>query len=323
MKTSEAFRARFRFRLCKKLDIRAKEFRFDIGAREIVLSPQLSEQDICDSEWLLMNTGRFESEEDARTFAERLKTACELSSVATRLGIDSGVDLATSGFGKLVKDHVREQSGIILRDNVHGVDVFPDDPSVRFCHCSATGTVRAAPDPFLADLGHLCGDAESASQTTRDLVLLLNYALMRREPVAQIVFAFSAVETLGQNEGWSSEQKRLLNELAVLASSSEIGSAEERQEVAIAIEKGTYRLSLRQGVLRLLASLELDHLKPTWDELYGKRSTLVHGLAPKPGANYADLAFRTLSLCGQILLKAIARDIVGADSHVHRFYCVQ
>jgi hypothetical protein len=320
---SETFRVRFRFRLQKKLNIKAREYRLKMGACDVVLSPPLPEIDICDSEWLVMNTREFETEELARKFAAVLKTACEVSSVASRLGVDSGVDLPTSGFGELVKRHVREQSGIMLRDNVHGVDVFPDDSNVRIGHISATGTVRAAPNPFLADLSHLYGVVENASQKTRDIVLLLNYALMRPEPVAQIVFAFSAVEMLGQTEDWSADQKQLLKELAVSAKKSEIGSEQDREEVATAIEKGMYKLSLRQGVLRLLTSLELDHLKPIWDELYGKRSTLVHGLAPKPGADYGELAYRTVSLCGQILLKVIAREVTGANSHVDMFYKLQ
>jgi hypothetical protein len=99
-----------------------------------------------------------------------------------------------------VKDHVREQSGILLRDNVHGIDVFPDNPNVRIGHFSSTGTVLAAPDPFLADINRYFGVVENASQRTIDIVLLLNYALMRPEPVAQIVFAFSAVRCWGKTK---------------------------------------------------------------------------------------------------------------------------
>ena len=72
--------------------------------------------------------------------------------------------------------------------------------------------------------------------------------------------------------------------------------------------------------MRLLDHLGLSHLKKEWDELYGERSTLVHGLAPKPGADYTGLATRTVSLCGQILLKVISKEITTANSHVDKFY---
>jgi len=321
--STETFRARFRFRLQKKLNLKAKEYRLEVGTCGVLLTPQLPERDICNSEWLVMNTRSFESEEEARAFGQKLKTACEVSSVGARLGIASGVDLPTSRFGKIVKDHVSEQSGILLRNNVHGVDVFPDNPNVRIGHFSPTVTVLAGPDPFLADINRLFGVVENTSQRTRDIVLLLNYALMRPEPVAQIVFAFSAVEMLGQNEEWSADQKQLLNQLADSAQNHVIGSAQEREEVAEAIRKGMHRLSLRQGVLRLLTCLHLDHLKPIWDDLYGKRSALVHGLAPKPGADYRELAHKTVSLCGQVLLKAVATEVMGANSHVEEFYELQ
>jgi hypothetical protein len=320
MSAPETFRVRLRFRLQKKLNVQAREYRLVVVGRELVLSAPLPDTDICDSEWLVMNARGFASEGDAAAFGDHLKAACEVSSVAARLGIDTGVDLPTAGFGSLVKERVRDQAGLLLRDNVHGLDVFADDPNVRIAHISGTGVIRKDPDPFLSDLDHLHRCAASASRRTRDVILLLNYALMRPEPVAQIVFSISAVEMLGQGEEWSGDQRQLLDELADAAAQGAIGTQEERQEVAEAIRKGTYKLSLRQGVLRLLASLGLSHLKKEWDSVYAERSTLVHGLAPRPGADYGDLAFRAVSVCGQILLQQIEREIAGASAHVKQFY---
>ena len=70
----------------------------------------------------------------------------------------------------------------------------------------------------------------------------------------------------------------------------------------------------------MLDALELAHLRKNWDALYAERSTLVHGLAPRPGADYGDLAFRAVSLCGQILLRAIATDIPAANEYTDKFY---
>ncbi len=126
------------------------------------------------------------------------------------------------------------------------------------------------------------------------------------------------MESLGQDEGWSQDQKLLLRELAAAAEQSATDTDAERHEVADA--KSLHRLTLRQGVFRVLARLGLQHLKKAWDDLYAERSTLVHGLAPQPGADYGDLAHRTVSLCGQVLLKAAATEIPQADRHVVRMY---
>ena len=313
------WRARLRFRLQKKIRIDGNEYRLQIAGREVVLTPPTSDLKIMDSEWLIMNARGFSREDEARRFGNRLKTALEVSAVAARVGVDTGRNLATSGLGKIVKD-VLLQEGALVRDNVHGLDVFADHPNTRIFAINATGIVHAAPDPFLSDLDEIVRAAVTPSQQVKDLILLLNYALLRPEPVAQIVFAVSAVESLGQDQRWSMDQKQLLAELVAAAEQSATGTDAERQEVADAIRKSLHRLTLRQGVFRLLDRLGLQHLKKPWDDLYAERSTLVHGLAPQPGSDYGDLARRTVSLCGQILLKAAAVEIPQAGRHVARMY---
>lgn len=81
------FRVRFRFKVQKFLNIKEHEYRFKVGQREVVMSPQLPETSINQSEWLVMNARGFNSETDAREFAGKLKAAAEISSVATRLVI--------------------------------------------------------------------------------------------------------------------------------------------------------------------------------------------------------------------------------------------
>jgi hypothetical protein len=313
------WRVRLRFRLQSKLRIDANEHRLQIAGHEIVLTPPTRDLKIMESSWLIMNGRGFASEDDARLFGQKLKTALELSSVAARVGVDAGRNVATSRLGKAIKEAIA-QDGARVRDNIHGLDVFPDHPDTRIFSANVTGTVGVEPDPFLSDLDEIVRTDAATSPRIADIILLLNFALMRQEPEAQIVFALSAVESLGQDESWTKNQKLLLRELAAAAAQSSTGTDSERQEVADAIRKSLHRLTLRQGVFRLLDRIGLPHLKRPWDALYAERSKLVHGLAPQPGADYADLARRTISLCGQILLKAAATEIPQADRHAARMY---
>jgi len=322
MTHTSTYRVRYRFRLQKKLSISEPERRLTVAGREVVVSSQMPDTKIEDDEWLVMNARDFASEQEATDFARRLKTASELSSAIARLGINAGVDEPTAGFGKIIKEAMYEKEGISLRDNVHGVDVFPDEPNVRIGHFSATGTVRSAADPFLSEIAELYTVIDGTSKRSKDIVLLLNYALTRTDPVATIVFSSSAVEMLGQDETWSNAQKQLLADIATATEQSAVGTGEERAEVAGAIRRSTQKISLRQGVLRLLTSLGLNNLRPKWDDLYGKRSTLVHGLAPKPGVDYGELAYNSMSLCGHILITAISREVHGAGKYLERFYPV-
>jgi hypothetical protein len=315
------YRARLRFRLHRKLNINAQEHRLMIKGHEVALAPALHDVKISESEWLVFNTRGFATSEEATNFGHRLRAALELSSVSARVGVDAGIDRATSGLGHQFRQSLKEQTGRYIRDNIHGLDVFLDEPNVGFFAMQATGSVLVNPEPFLVDLEGLFDVAANTSTRSNDIVLLLNAALMQPHPVAQIVFAFSAVEMLGQEYNWTDGQKRLLSQLAEMADASSVGAPDERAEVADAIRR-SHRFSLRQGVMRLLADLGLSHLKPLWDRTYAERSTLIHGLAPRPGADYSEFANRALNLCGHILLKAVAVDVPAVDRHAERLYQV-
>ncbi|MCA9590267.1 MAG: hypothetical protein KC657_33415 [Myxococcales bacterium] len=326
---STTYRARVRFRVRKKLRIESEKHVFFVDGREVELSgpqPDKSlEPDaigllIRDSEWLNLNARGFTSEEDAIGFARRLKLAVALSSVATRLGVDVGIDRATAALSDAFRNEMRKKTGLHVLDNVHGAHAFEDGPTVRIFGISARGTVHAAPDPFLSDLGEYVASAVNLTPQAANVVMLLNAALMTSEPVAQIVFSVSAVEMLGQwDQVWSDEQKRALKALREHAKTLALESERERNEVVESISKLT-KLSLRQGVKRVLAKHGIPELFGRWDTLYDQRSKLFHGLEPVAGAEYGTLAHETLNLCGRILLKVVADEVPKAGAHVKTYY---
>lgn len=314
------YRARIRFRVAKRLNVSDSKYPFTVAGREALLQAQTEETSIQDSEWLVINTRGFIGDADARDFGRNLQMALHLASAVTRLGLDPGQDLPTSVLAQHIKSHIAETTGVSIRDNIHGLDVFVDDPNVTIFGIQGTGVVRANPDLFLMHAAELHGAVGGMTEEARDVVLLLNFALMRPEPVAQIIFSISAVEMLGQEEQWSDAQRSMLNQLADSVQGMAIGSALERSEVADAIQRALHRISLRQGVFRLLDRLNLSHLRKSWDVIYGERSKLVHGLAPVPGARYDDLAGRTVNLCGQILLARVAQEVPTIRKHLDLFY---
>jgi hypothetical protein len=78
--------------------------------------------------------------------------------------------------------------------------------------------------------------------------------------------------------------------------------------VAQAIQKGLFRISLRQGVMRLLSRLGLDVLREEWDRLYALRSGLFHGTARLSDDEIGQAARDALTLCGPIVLAMIAKE---------------
>ena len=319
--TSATYRIRFRFRSQRKLQLPGTEHTFVVAGRDVILKSQEKGRPISTDNWLIMSVRGFATEQEAADFGRALKIATELSSTVARVGIDSGLDLPTLSFAQEMKDALRALDDVILRDNIHGLDIYVDDPRVTYKVLNIEASATHSPEPFLSGIDHVFDIAAVPSPRARKIVLLLNYALTRPDPVAQIVFAISAVEMLGQdNQNWSDDQKKLLKELARSAETSTIATSAESSEVADAIRRGTHKAGLRQGVLRLLASLNLTSLKPSWDKIYGERSTLVHGLAPMPGVDYTEQARRTLNICGRILFTALAREMPGADREIDTIY---
>lgn len=316
----DTYRARIRFRVAKKLNITDSKYPFVVAGRETLLQAPSEETLIQDSEWLVINTRGFAGEDDARNFGRNLQMALHLASAVTRLGLDPGQDIPTTALAQHIKLQIAESSGAKIRDNVHGLDVFVDDPNVTIFSFQGAGVVLANPELFLTYAAELHSAASGMTEEARDIVLLLNFALMRPEPVAQIIFSISAVEMLGQEEQWSDTQKTMLKQLAGSVQGMTFGSELERGEVVDAIQRAVHRISLRQGVFRLLNRLNLSHLRKPWDAIYGERSRLVHGLAPVPGARYDDLAGRTLNLCGQILLTRVALEVPSIRKHLDMFY---
>jgi hypothetical protein len=98
-------------------------------------------------------------------------------------------------------------------------------------------------------------------------------------------------------------------------------SATERGEVGKAI-RDAHRISLRQGVMRLLDELGLSSLKKEWEEVYDARSDILHGRLSERNSTTenAQLASRATSLCGRIVLTAVAREIPNANVIVDKFY---
>ena len=112
----------------------------------------------------------------------------------------------------------------------------------------------------------------------------------------------------------------MLGQLAEWVQGMVVGYEQERGEAADATERALHRISLHQGAFRVLDRLNLSHLRKARDTIYGKRSKLVHGLVPMPGAWYEDLVGSNVNLCGQILLIRVAQDVPTIKKQLDMFY---
>jgi F0F1-type ATP synthase epsilon subunit len=308
VEVDRSYACRVRVKLGAELNITGRDISFMIGSRQVQMQYVKDNSAFGSSSWLIFRTNGFDTETSATEFGTRLKRTIEMSAVTTRIGVDSGLDNAPGGISEYVRTQLLAE-GLTYLNDIHGVGIFHNYKRINFVTATGTMSVLKPPEPFVRDIQEIFMKVGQESTRTREIILLLNYALTREDPVSKIVFAISAVEMLGQNERWSAAQTALLANLAKGAMTAQ-GDAtdEERAELADAIGR-MHKIGLRQGVMRFLKSIGLENLKKEWDSVYADRSTLVHGIAPQPGIDYHFLCERTINLCGSILLAAIEDDL--------------
>lgn len=291
-----------------------------IDGRRVTVESARGHKPLQESPWVAMTASGFDTPEAAYAFGQRLKLTVQLIAARNRIGTDCGAEKPLGAIGSIYRDAIFEQSGIWMRNSIHGLDIFEDRENVRFVSGEATIQTLINPARFFDEVQRYHLSVDSLTPTARDIVLLLNFALMTDEPVAQAVFAISAVEMIGQQDDWNETQLTAIERLALNVKEDETLSSEEADEISDAIRRSLHKLSLRQGVLRLLKRLDLSDLKRDWDALYGERCELVHGLAPEPGKSYEGLANKAITLCGYILLTALGKEIAGIDEGIINRY---
>ena len=286
-------RVRLRVRLAKALHTADVSRVMNLAGREVAIISQIPDQPLSEALWIILRAQGFSSEEEARDFGEQLRTITEFAGLCSRLGIDVGLDQPTAWVNEefarslgLIQPHER------VLPNVHGLAVVPDDEATRFPLIEAEPIVHADPKQFMSALAELATVLPVQLSTAAEGVRILNLALINLQPLARIVLAVSAVEALGQDETWTNAQATLIDELATQV---EIGAGArdaERLEVAEALRRSLHRIGLRQGVMRVLARLGLQHLRKEWDRIYGMRSGLFHGTVKLTIAETAQLVLR-------------------------------
>lgn len=278
----------------------------EIADREVTIRSQKDGQPLNEAYWLIFGAKGFKTEEEAREFGNQLRQIVEIAALCTRLGVNVGDDRSGAWMSRefalsmgLIQPHER------MMPNVHGLMVLPDDDLSRFLTVEGHGKVMHEPAQLVTSLNELGRQVPVQVSAAAAGVRVLNLALMASAPLAQIVLALSAVEELGQGESWSEGQKALLEELADQVTRDADNDA-ERREVADALRRSLHRIGLRQGVMRVLARLELDHLRKEWDSIYKRRSGIFHGTARLTENEISELAQASIDLCTKIVL-AVAK----------------
>jgi hypothetical protein len=314
------YRARVRVRFGMGLTSDEVLILTQVAGRTVEIKSQEKGKTLRGSEWIIFSAGGFGSEAAAQSFGENLCNFIGIAGVCTRIGVDVGENNST---GWIDEEFARAIGLIGAEDrvypNVHGLIVVPDDGHSKCVDMNITAAVTADPVALIESLTEL-GDAGPVRMASASAGIgLLNLALLAKEPLTQTVLAVSAVEALGQGENWTDTQKAILEKLAYSVE-NEPNAGAEQQEIADALRRSIHRIGLRQGVLRVLSRLGLDHLRKEWDRLYGLRSGVFHGTAQLNNSEMSQLGYDAITLCGKIIVSLLRSEGVHVPSVAAKHY---
>lgn len=308
------FRLILSFRLSKAFTDDVERFIFQYLGRDVEIKAGKKGQNIKGSYDLVATSLGFASKQDAEHFGESLDQAFTYAAIEAKSGIAIEIKPSSSGWGQHIIEALRSELGVELATAPPGIFVYDNTTPHIFPKISITATVTQSCSTFIDFAQQIEGAGKKLSNEHIHALRLLSASRMATDPIAKLVLSVAAVEYLGQDLEWSKEQKSSLKNIISQAASDIELPPLEKSEIIDAISK-IHRLSLRQGVKRLMNKLGLNELFAEWDELYAPRSEAVHGTRRLDDAELAALAERSADLARTVLYTAVGWPMSSRTSH--------
>ena len=302
MNDDNGFRLRLKVRIGKKLNTEQKCLAVEFGNRQVTIRSEKDNQALQETTWIFLEACGFATEDEAHDFGAKLRDAVSVGALCSRLGADPGQDELHSWLNEelLKSEGVLSTQSRLVPDR-HGLVVMPDDGNNVFLRISRPEvTVRSDPAQFTGALTALA--APLPMDEVRISVRLLNLAMLNSDPIARIILAVSAVESLVVARRWGADKRKYINDLANRIDNEFPGDS-GFQQIATAI-RNISPLSVGKGIEQVLND---EALKNKWDSFYGRRSRLVHGPKPLDQQELGQLASDAIHLCTKILLITLKR----------------
>ena len=235
-------------------------------------------------ERFLMKGSGFPTEAAARSFGERLKLALAVIGCEASIGIDVGRDLATSGAAAFIKDAIREQQGLQLRDIYHGLDVFPEDPPVIHIELSATATSAFALEGFPGKVANEVTTIKPLSPKQSLALELYNLGHFEPATKARFLNLVSIIEILKTCEP---KAKGVRDQIDVLMRSVKASGLSDEEKNSLISGLGSLkRESISAACRRIVAESLGEEAAQYFSECYKARSELLHsGETERPQIN--------------------------------------
>jgi hypothetical protein len=265
--------ARYRFKLISPLQI---ETGTPLGVRLPGLPPvtvEMGDEAYPVGHWAIATIGGFATEKEARTAGQRLGDTLLVAGAVTRLGVDVGFSRSTLQFSAAVHAAVKDQGGKELRAETHGLMVYQEG-SVAIVGMQARGSALISLPAFEERLAIWIDAASALTERQRNCAALLNDSFFVTQTEGRFILLISAVEALCdqtvRDARYQYAIEHLKQQLEVQTSDDEI------RETLRRTLSNAKRQSLRQAYMAKFRALLSQAQAKEFDELYQKRSKLVH-----------------------------------------------
>jgi hypothetical protein len=310
---------RFRFLLPHDRVLDSEEQSLDLHSptgHGTYLLEAVSGESLRESQWLLIkDIGEgFATEEEAAEAGRHVKNAVMWWGAKERVGVDVGNDSTDAVVTQTWIDQVREEQGIRLINEVHGLQVYEEDPEhpTKFVFSSVEAKLRKGIEVFeqsfreVVDLG--------LEFTNRETLAFELYGVSHFESAerARFLTLINAIESISEPKARSPEAVKHVEMLIELTRDSGLPDSEIRSM------EGTLNWLRRESILKTgrdLVDRFLDGkeyggqvAKKFFQHCYGVRSDLVHRGKPSDDTiNLRTLVGQLDQLVADLLLTSAGR----------------
>ena len=269
------FRFRLRFRMAKLIDSKLQETKITAtGLSQLAtMTSEIKNRPFNEGNWLVIQSRGYLSKKAASDSGQMLKDTLLLAGAEQKTGVDVGIDRATSSLTKFVKDNFAAKSGLLLRDDIFGLDVF-EDVEAKILQGQLKILAPANLEYFLKAIQDLAPLAMFMDDRSRVSAQLINDALFSLTPETRLLILMTSIESL-----W--DRPRRSESIVALASALSIclhtlsGSADDKEDVAKRVDDIRVQSISRMCKDKITDLLGVDRAKE-FAYLYAVRSGFVH-----------------------------------------------